>query len=244
MEYHTAMTKCKALRRDIESHGRGTRRKAGVGYRKSQGSSSSNRREGLGLGDVGRGGVQGANFVVVTGCLLFNQLGCMHFSLSMQYFSNFKKKNFKPGSTPTECCPSQEVAPRGPSVPRVQPQATSFFFIKHQPAPPGRKGASFAGTEPEKPEAQGLWSWVGGAAVLTLLGDVKQVPSSLSPQSPHLSNGVSSSPGAPLTWQMDEVPRQCWETVITLGKLRPKKRRALLEAPHPSPTVSRCQRET
>ena len=94
MEYHTAMTKCKALRRDIESHGRGTRRKARVGYRESQGSSSSNRREGLGLGDMGRGGFQGANCVVVTGCLLCNQLGYMHFSLSVQYFSNFKKKNF------------------------------------------------------------------------------------------------------------------------------------------------------
>lgn len=47
------------------------------------------RREGLGLGDMGRGGfrVHSGN-----GCLLYSQLGCMHFSLNVQYFSNFKKK--------------------------------------------------------------------------------------------------------------------------------------------------------
>ena len=47
------------------------------------------RGEGLGLGDMGWGGfrVHSGN-----GCLLYSQLGCMHFSLNVQYFSNFKEK--------------------------------------------------------------------------------------------------------------------------------------------------------
>lgn len=119
--------------------------------------------------------------------------------------------------------PQSGGGPQGPLCP--QGPAPSHLLLLYQTSArtSREEGGQLAGTEPEKPEAQGLWSWVGGAAVLTLLGDVKQVPSSLSPQSPHLSNGVSSSPGAPLTWQMDEVPRQCWETVITLGKLRPRR---------------------
>ena len=105
--------------------------------------------------------------------------------------------------------PQSGGGPQGPLHP--QGPAPSHLLLLYQTSDltSREEGGQLAGTEPEKPEVQGLWNWVGGAAVLTLLGDLKQVPSSLLPQSPHLSNGVSSSPGAPLTWQMDEVPRQC-----------------------------------
>lgn len=57
----------------------------------SQNSGSSNvkRREGLGLGDMGQGG---SGCTVVMGCLLYSQLGCMYFSLNVQYFQILKKK--------------------------------------------------------------------------------------------------------------------------------------------------------
>ena len=102
VEYHTAMTKHKATRHHIESHPHGNRRKGTADCHTSQNSGSSNvkRREGLGLGDMGRGGfrVHSGNGVLA----LYSKLGCMYFSLNVQYFSNFKKK----------CKPS-------PSVPRI-----------------------------------------------------------------------------------------------------------------------------
>lgn len=50
MEYHTAMTKCKALRRDIESHGRGTRRKQALVTVKVRAAAPPTEERGLGLG--------------------------------------------------------------------------------------------------------------------------------------------------------------------------------------------------
>lgn len=90
-------------------------------------------------------------------------------------------------------------------------------------------GSSLQETPAEKPQVQGLWSRVGRAIVLTLLGDLGQVPSSLTTVPLSVTWG-QSRPRALLTWQLDEVPPKCWGTMITRGKLSPERRRGGLRS--------------
>ena len=89
VEYHTAMTKHKATRHHIESHPHGNGRKGRADCHKSQNRGSSKEKRGALAWGRGSGWFPGAQ---CNGCLLYSQLGCMHFSLNVQYFSNFKKK--------------------------------------------------------------------------------------------------------------------------------------------------------
>lgn len=104
-------------------------------------------------------------------CLLYNQLGCMHISLSV-YFSNLKKYvSSSQALLPEDSAQNWGWSSGAPLSPGSSSEPSSYLsnICPHLQG----AGASLQETQPEKPEAQGLWNGVGGASGITLLGDLR-----------------------------------------------------------------------